>query len=256
MADDHYVLYRMAIQLRKDLVSYRNTRVDLDDWTSNSLAYIEFVGRYEELRKHYENIINDKSSIHLPILSTGVSSFGEVYFALGQMISGLEGIFRNPLEENKKMKNKIRNLNNEKSDLESQLSSLSKTIEKFVDTEDFKIDGEKIKGIPSEIQDLFYEALNAYRNGCYIACCLMCGKIFEALVKDACSKNDVKFSGLGGGVNNLKEAGCLGGKHHSDLMSLSKYYRDKVVHPTSEVFDKDKAKWFLSSLLILVDELF
>ena len=82
------------------------------------------------------------------------------------------------------------------------------------------------------------------------------GKIFEALVKDACSKNDVKFSGWGDGVNNLKAAGWLGGKHHSDLMSLSKYYRDKVVHPTSEVFDKDKAKWFLSSLLILVDELF
>jgi hypothetical protein len=117
-------------------------------------------------------------------------------------------------------------------------------------------DEKKIKGIPSEIQDLFYEALNTYRNGCYIACCLMCGRILEALVKDACDKNNIKFSGLGNGINELKTAGCLGGKHHSDLMSIVKYYRDKVVHPTGEAFDKDKAKWFLSSLLILIDELF
>ncbi len=118
------------------------------------------------------------------------------------------------------------------------------------------MDEKKIKGIPSEIQDLFYEALNTYRNGCYIACCLMCGRILEALVKDACDKTNIKFSGLGDGIKGLKAAGCLGGKPHDGLMSVSKYYRDKVTHPTSEVFGKDKAKWFLSSLLILIDELF
>lgn len=247
----------MAVQLRKDLVSYRNTISNSNkrDLADNLLPYTKFTGRYEELRKHYENIILNKSSIHLPILSRP-SGFGDVYFAVGQMISGLEGIFKNPLEENEKLKNEIKSINNKKSDLESQLSSLSKTIEKFVDTEDFKIDEKKIKGIPFEIQDLFYEALNTYRNGCYIACCLMCRRIFEALVKDACNKNDIKFSGLGNGINDLKAASCLGGKHHDGLMSLSKYYRDKVPHPTSEVFGKDKAKWFLSSLLILVDELF
>ena len=154
-------------------------------------------------------------------------------FAVGQMISGLDGIFKNPLKENEKLKNEIKNLNNEKSDLESQLSSLSKTIEKFVATEDFKMDEKKIKGIPSEIQDLFYEALNTYRNGCYIACCLICGRILAALVKDACDKNNIKFSGLGGGINDLKTAGCLGGKQHDKLVSISKYYRDKVAHPTS-----------------------
>ena len=257
MPDDHYVLCRMAVQLRKDLASHYNTISDsnLADLAGNSIFYIDFADRYEELRKHYENVIIDKSSIHLPILK-GVPGFGDMNFVVGQMISGLEGIFRNPLEENEKLKNEIKRLNNKKSDLESQLSSLSKTIEKFVDTEDFKIDENKIKGIPSDIQSLFYEALNTYRNGCYIACCLMCGKIFEALVKDACDKNDIKFSGLGNGINDLKTAGCLGGKHHDDLMSVFKYYRDKVAHPTSEVFGKDKAKWFLSSLLILIDELF
>ena len=257
MPDDHYVLYRMAVQLRKDLVSHNNTIGDSyeADLADSCMFYIDFTDRYEELRKHYENVIIDKSSIHLPILKV-YSGFGDVNFAVGQMISGLEGIFKNPLEENKKLKNEIKSLNNKKSDLESQLSSLSKTIEKFVDTEDFKIDEKKIKGIPSEIQDLFYEALNTYRNGCYIACCLMCGRILEALVKDACDKTNIKFSGLGDGIKGLKAAGCLGGKPHDGLMSLSKYYRDKVAHPTSEVFGKDKAKWFLSSLLILIDELF
>ena len=257
MPDDHYVLYGMAVQLRKDLVSHHNNISDSHepDLADNYMFYINFVDRYEELRKHYENIRIDKSSIHLPILK-GYPGFGDVNFAVGQMISGLEGIFKNPLEENEKLKNKIRHLNNKKSDLESQLSSLSKTIEKFVVTEDFKVDEKKIKGIPSDIQALFYEALNTYRNGCHIACCLMCGKIFEALVKDACDKNNIKFSGLGNGIKDLKTAGCLGGKHHDELMSVFKYYRDKVVHPTSEVFGKDKAKWFLTSLLILIDELF
>ena len=257
MPDDHYVLYRMAVQLRKDLVSHYNTISDSDmaDLANNPIFYIDFADRCEELRKHYEAVIINKSSIHLPILK-GVPCFGDVNFAVGQMISGLEGVFKNPLEENEKLKNEIKSLNSKKSDLESQLSSLSKTIEKFIDTEDFKIDEKKIKGIPSDIQALFYEALNTYRNGCYIACCLMCGRILEALVKDACDKNNIKFSGLGGGINDLKTAGCLGGKQHDKLVSISKYYRDKVVHPTSEVFGKDKAKWFLSSLLILIDELF
>ena len=112
MHDDHYVLYKMAVQLKKDLVSYCNTisNSNKSDLADNPIPYMEFTDRYKALRKHYENIIISKSSINLPTLKWH-SGFGDVYFAVGQMISGLEGIFKNPLEENEKLKNEIKSLN-------------------------------------------------------------------------------------------------------------------------------------------------
>ncbi len=88
-----------------------------------------------------------------------------------------------------------------------------------------------------------------------MACCLTCGRIFEALVKEACKRNNLKFQGLARGIEKLKDNGILKG-HYKQFFEVSKYYRDKVSHPTSEVFNKEKAKWFLSTLLIFVEELF
>jgi hypothetical protein len=57
-------------------------------------------------------------------------------------------------------------------------------------------------------------------------------------------------------IEKLVEMGIIKSKHHSSIIDLSKFFGHRAAHPTTEVFDRNKANLVLSSLFIIVEEVF
>jgi len=72
---------------------------------------------------------------------------------------------------------------------------------------------------------------------------------------DVCKRSKIEYKSLAQGIDELKQEGMME-KHYEQLMDVAKFYRVHASHPSSEVFTKDKARLFLSSLVIFCSEIF
>ena len=97
--------------------------------------------------------------------------------------------------------------------------------------------------------------LLCYSVGAYTGCVVLCGAILESLVQKACDSKNIKEDGLGPKITALKNAGVVKG-HYQDLIEVSKFYRHKAAHPTSEIFNLEKANLAIGATLIFIEEVF
>ncbi|MFH1328419.1 MAG: DUF4145 domain-containing protein [Candidatus Bathyarchaeota archaeon] len=240
-----YPLYRQALKLREDVVRRLNDMLGFSslndpDW---------FVNQYDRLYQAL-NIEDSESTVTVPYVHTMTGppyeyglKFHELHSALNQMIAYMEGILGN-----------IQQLQNDVKILKERNQKLLNSLIDFTSTEDFKIDKKLFNRLLPEMQQYLLEASKTYATGCYVACCSMCGNILTVMIHDLCNKNKIKYPGLAEGIKNLRDAGALK-KPHEQLVEIAKYYRDHSAHPTSEAFTKDKARMFLSSLIVLFEEI-
>ena len=245
----------MALQLQKDVGSFTIKWVTMSYPESQSFnALNKFILTYETLRSSLYRLNNHSSLV--PSMSTfewerrlGIKwKLTELKISLNQMVAYFEG----KLEA---LPEKLEKVERELTKLERESKALVESLNKFIQAEDFKVEPEKLGAFPKEVQLYLHEALGTYKNGLYIACCSMCGNILAGLVKDTCQRNNLKYKGLAEGIKDLKDAGVIK-EPYKQLIDVAKYYRDHADHPTSEAFTKEKAKLFLSSLIIFIEEIF
>jgi len=246
----------MALRLQEALNSVEI--IDQDTLYADQVSTVtirKFVSTYETLRSRLYEM--NKASTLIPVITSFESpvrnyflkaKLNELRLSSGQMTAYLEA----KLEA---LPEKVKELEKQLAVVEKENKVLFESLNKFIQAEDFKVEPEKLRSFPIEVQSSLHEALGIYKNGFYIACCSMCGNILESLVKGTCQRNNLEYEKLAQGIDVLKDAGIIK-KPYEQLIDVAKYYRDHADHPTSEAFTEEKAKLFLSSLIIFIEGIF
>lgn len=117
--------------------------------------------------------------------------------------------------------------------------------------------------IPEEVLDKLnpleqtrlLEAVRAYRVNAWTPAAAVCGMILEGRLQTLCRRHGVGLRGIGGMIRDLGEKGLLKG-YYADLARVGEFFRHRASHPTSEEFDREKTTLILTSLVILIRDLF
>ncbi len=104
-------------------------------------------------------------------------------------------------------------------------------------------------------QTRLLEAVQAYRVNAWTPAASVCGMILEGRLRALCRDNDLALGGIGQMIRSLGDIGFLKGYYHK-LAETGEFFRHRAAHPTSEEFDREKTTLILTSLIILVRELF
>lgn len=99
------------------------------------------------------------------------------------------------------------------------------------------------------------EAVQAYRVRSWTPAAAVCGMILEGRLQQLCRENGLETGGMNAMIERLHAAGLLGG-HYRDLARVGEFFRHRAAHPTAEEFDRDKTTLILTSLLVLVRDVF
>jgi len=99
------------------------------------------------------------------------------------------------------------------------------------------------------------EAVQAYRVNAWTPAAAVCGMILEGRLQKLCRENGIRPGGIGDMIRRLGEAGLLE-SYYQNLAQVGEFFRHRATHPTSEEFDREKTTLVLTSLIILVRDLF
>jgi hypothetical protein len=99
------------------------------------------------------------------------------------------------------------------------------------------------------------EAVQAYRVNAWTPTAAVCGMILEGWLQRLCRENGLPLGGMRAMIERLGEAGLLHG-YHDKLAQIGEFFRHRATHPTSEEFDREKTTLILTSLIILIRDLF
>jgi len=141
--------------------------------------------------------------------------------------------------------------------------SLKKKEETYLDiiqssrsTSDYPVDHTKLKTFEGNNLKLINEALGSYSIGAYTACICVCRNILQKLVKMLCETNAISKPSLSTQIEELVNKGIIKSNHHSLILEIAKIFGHRAAHPTTEVFNKEKANLVLSALFIINEEVF
>ena len=159
--------------------------------------------------------------------------------------------------------NELNKLNSLIEQLQEENTSLKKKEEQYLDIiknsrnrSDYGVDQEKLGKFHGTNLKLINEALDSYSVGAYTACICVCRNILQDLVQKLCQANSISEGSLGAQIEKLVENKTIKSSHHSLLIELSKFFGHRAAHPTTEVFNKEKASLVLSALFIINEEVF
>jgi hypothetical protein len=99
------------------------------------------------------------------------------------------------------------------------------------------------------------EAVQAYRVNAWTPAAAVCGMILEGRLQKLCREHGIRPGGIGDMIRRLGEAGLLRG-YYQNLAQVGEFFRHRASHPTSEEFDREKTTLVLTSLVILIRDLF
>jgi hypothetical protein len=99
------------------------------------------------------------------------------------------------------------------------------------------------------------EAIQAYRVGAWTPAAAVCGMILEGWLQRLCRENGLPLGGMRTMIERLGEVGLLHG-YHDKLAQIGEFFRHRATHPTSEEFDREKTTLIMTSLIILIRDLF
>ncbi len=99
------------------------------------------------------------------------------------------------------------------------------------------------------------EAIQAYRVNAWTPTAAVCGMILEGWLQRRCRENGIPVGSMRSMIEQLGKAGLLHG-YHDKLAQIGEFFRHRATHPTSEEFDREKATLILTSLIILIRDLF
>lgn len=157
------------------------------------------------------------------------------------------------IERLKKQNTKLRD---ELDRFEEKEEEYLRIIKQFNSVRDYEINTELLKELSKKRQKLVLEAVAAYNSGAYTPCVCSCRTILEDIVQDLCKEHTINEGSLKSQINELIEKGVIKeSSHQSKLVDLTKYFGQRAAHPTTEIFDRDKANLALSSIFILMKEI-
>jgi hypothetical protein len=104
-------------------------------------------------------------------------------------------------------------------------------------------------------QTRILEAVQAYRVNAWTPTAAVCGMILEGRLQKLCKENDIRLGGIADMIRRLGEADLLKG-YYQNLAQVGEFFRHRASHPTSEEFDREKTTLVLTSLVILIRDLF
>jgi hypothetical protein len=99
------------------------------------------------------------------------------------------------------------------------------------------------------------EAVQAYRVNAWTPAAAVCGMILEGRLQRLCKENGIRSGGIWEMIRRLGEADLLKG-YYQNLAQVGEFFRHRATHPTSEEFDREKTTLVLTSLIILIRDLF
>jgi hypothetical protein len=99
------------------------------------------------------------------------------------------------------------------------------------------------------------EAIQAYRVNAWTPAAAICGIILEGRLQQLCKINNIPQGGIGEMIQRLGEAHLLK-EVYQNLARVGEFFRHRSSHPTTEEFDREKTTLILTSLVILIRDLF
>jgi hypothetical protein len=146
-------------------------------------------------------------------------------------------------------------LEDEIEDARQQVRSLREMVRGFETPSQFEVEDAVLdKLMPLERRRLL-EAAQAYRVNAWTPAAAVCGMILEGRLQEMCRQNDIRLGGMSAMIVRLGEAGLLHG-YYDKLAQIGEFFRHRATHPTSEEFDREKTTLILTSLIILIRDLF
>lgn len=255
--NDAYAIYKMASQLRNDMVNIINSgRANDNSPGINIKIYNNIRENMLKLFANYDIVKN------LPVIFSPnfghqyQSKYIEIVSATGQIMSFLAAFVRDPDEEINGLKNEIKLLQERNSKLIELHKLNSESLNKYIKAEEFPISENIWTKIPTDVSPTLHDALRAYGAGSYTASVCVCRNIIQGLVQEQCAKEGIKENGLNKQIEALILAKKIKQKHNQTLLDTVATLGHRSAHPTTEVFTKEKAALVLNGLLILIDEVF
>ena len=104
---------------------------------------------------------------------------------------------------------------------------------------------------------VFEEAVRAYTHEAFTPAVMACRTVLQSLVDKALKTHGLKVKepGMGSKIRELEREDIITG-HHKELTAIAKFFGDESAHRVSQIFDQPKANIVISSILILLDEVF
>jgi hypothetical protein len=186
---------------------------------------------------------------------TNSSDLMEAISVLRQMQGFLLNASGQKQEEVEKLKEDNKTCHNRIFDYEKKEQTYLEIIKKTRTASEYIADGKKLKLFFDNNLILIKEALDSYSVGAYTACTCVCRTILQDLIQKLCRENSISEGSLKAQIDKLIEKNIIRESHHSNLLEITKFFGNRASHPTTEVFDRDKANLILSSLFIINEEL-
>lgn len=119
----------------------------------------------------------------------------------------------------------------------------------------FEVQDEVLDKLDPLERNRLLEAVQAYRVNAWTPAAAACGMILEGRLQTLCRTNGLPPGGMSEMIRRLGEAGFLH-SYYDDLAKIGGFFRNRAAHPTTEEFDREKTTLVLTSLVILIRDLF
>jgi len=136
-----------------------------------------------------------------------------------------------------------------------RLSRLNEMLLALTTPSQFEIPEEALDKLDPLERTRLLEAVQAYRVNAWTPAAAVCGMILEGRLQKLCREHGIRPGGIGDMIRRLGEAGLLRG-YYQNLAQVGEFFRHRASHPTSEEFDREKTTLVLTSLVILIRDLF
>ncbi|MFB0520389.1 MAG: hypothetical protein ACETWD_03040, partial [Desulfatiglandales bacterium] len=146
-------------------------------------------------------------------------------------------------------------LEEELEEMEHELKHLKQRLASFETPSQYEVSQQVLDKLDPLEQTRLLEAIQAYRVNAWTPAAAVCGMILEGRLQRLCRKNGIRPGGIGAMIRRLGEAGLLK-SYYQNLAQVGEFFRHRATHPTSEEFDREKTTLVLTSLIILVRDLF
>ncbi len=121
--------------------------------------------------------------------------------------------------------------------------------------EAFPIDESVLCKLDARDRQRLTEAVLAFRVRAWTPAAAMCGMLLEGRLQQLCVRHNLPRRGIPAMIEMLAHEGLLKG-HHEQLARVASFFRNRSAHPTTEEFDREKTSLVLTSLVLLIRDVF
>ena len=146
-------------------------------------------------------------------------------------------------------------LSTEVEDLRHELERSRELLSGFQSPSRFEVADDVLAKLDPLEKTRLLEAVQAYRVNAWTPAAAVCGMILEGWLQRLCRQNGIAQGSMRVMIERLGEAGLLQG-YHDKLAQIGEFFRHRATHPTTEEFDREKTTLVLTSLVILIRDLF